>query len=205
MHLTLKIVNGDVLEYDVPQNSCVIGRSAKCDVVVPHEGMSRQHCQIDMIDGEVFITDLGSTNGVLIDGQKIEPHTKTPYATFLTLSFGAVSSLQVESDEARSSSSMKINTSFKSETSSSSQKTTVLKEINKTQNETKTSATNPNTKIPKGGKEEKAKSMFVNILAVLILAGAVYWYVTKEEEPSESIESSAPAKSSGKTNTYDSF
>lgn len=204
MHLTLKIVNGDVLEYDVLQNTCVIGRSAKCDVVVPHDGMSRQHCQIDMIDGEVFVTDLGSTNGVLIDGQKIEPHTKTPYATFLTLSFGAVSSLQIESDEAKSAASMKVNSSFKSETPSSSQKTTILKDPGKA-SATQTSATNPNTKITKGNKEEKAKSIFVNILAVAILAGAVYWAITKEDAPEESVESSAPAKPAGKTNNYDSF
>lgn len=203
MHLTLKIVNGDVLEYDVTQNTCVIGRSAKCDVVVPHEGMSRQHCQIDMIEGEVFVTDLGSTNGVLIDGQKIEPHVKTPYATFLTLSFGAVSSLQVESDEAKSAASMKVNSSFKAETTSSSQKTTVLKEINKPQ-QTQTSATNPNTKISKGAKEEKAKSMFVNILAVAILGAAVYWYMTKEEAPVDPMETSAPA-APAKTNVNDSF
>lgn len=80
MHVYLRLVNGEQIEETIESNVCIIGRSAKCDVVVPHDGMSRQHCQIELENGEVFITDLGSTNGVLIDGEKIVPHTKTPYS-----------------------------------------------------------------------------------------------------------------------------
>src|SRR5688500_8912127 len=98
MHIQAKLVNGEVIEQFVDSNICVIGRSSKCDVVIPHEGMSRQHCQIELVNGEYFVTDLGSTNGVLIDNLKIEPHQKIPYQTFLPLSFGAVQNLVIQEE-----------------------------------------------------------------------------------------------------------
>lgn len=99
MQLSLKLLNGEQIELNIDSNVCIIGRSSKCDVVVTQDGMSRQHCQIEVIDGEVFVTDLASTNGVLIDGQKIKPNTRTNYALYLTLSFGAVQSAQIKLDE----------------------------------------------------------------------------------------------------------
>jgi pSer/pThr/pTyr-binding forkhead associated (FHA) protein len=188
MHVTLKIVNGEILEYDVTKPCFVIGRSNKCDVVVPHEGMSRLHCQIEFSDGEVFVTDLGSTNGVLIDGQKIGPHTKTPYATYLTLSFGAVTSLQIDTEKERTSSSLMNNYSLKPKATASPQKTMVLNNPNNSQNQG-LNASSP-LKPNKPNKIEKLKYIFINIIAFLILAGSIYWYMQKEDEPMNSTDSS---------------
>ena len=95
MNLSAVMVTGEQLNFKTSKNSCIIGRSSTCDFVIPHEGMSRQHCLVELIDGELFVTDLGSTNGVMIDGERIPPNKKTPYATFLSLSFGAVQNLSI--------------------------------------------------------------------------------------------------------------
>ena len=97
MKISILLVSGEKIEKVTDSNICNIGRSSKCELVIPHEGVSRQHCQIEEVNGEFFVTDLGSTNGVLIDGVKIEPHKKTPYQTFLNLSFGPIQSIQIES------------------------------------------------------------------------------------------------------------
>jgi pSer/pThr/pTyr-binding forkhead associated (FHA) protein len=99
MRLLLSLINGDEIEYEMEKDSISIGRSNKCDLVIPHEGMSRQHCKIEIINGEVFITDLGSINGVFIDGKKIAANSSIPFQTYLHLSFGAVSSAQLIVDE----------------------------------------------------------------------------------------------------------
>lgn len=104
MILKIKLITGDSLSFKVDKPSCVIGRSAQADVVIPHEAVSRKHCQIDYRDGELYVTDLGSINGVLIDGQKISPNRPVKFQSFLTLSFGAVQAMNVELDEERTSS-----------------------------------------------------------------------------------------------------
>lgn len=100
MNLKFTLLDGTRIEQHVSSETCLVGRSPKCDVVIPVDGMSRKHCQIEMINGEVFVTDLESTNGVFIEGVRIPANQPTHYATFLTLSFGAVSSVQIERDDA---------------------------------------------------------------------------------------------------------
>ncbi|GAB4508499.1 MAG: hypothetical protein OHK0046_01130 [Anaerolineae bacterium] len=41
-------------------------------------GVSRQHASIDMHDGTLYLTDLGSTNGTWLAGKRIEPHQPAP-------------------------------------------------------------------------------------------------------------------------------
>src|SRR4051812_22273277 len=99
MRINVKLLDGETLEFNVRESICTIGRSSKCNVVIPHDGVSRQHCQLDVENGEVFVTDLGSTNGVLIDGTRIEPNKRTKFQTYLPLSFGPVQSLMVDLEE----------------------------------------------------------------------------------------------------------
>lgn len=187
MHVYLRLVNGEQIEETIDSNVCIIGRSAKCDVVVPHDGMSRQHCQIELENGEVFITDLGSTNGVLIDGEKIVPHQKTPYALYLTCSFGAVQNMQIELEELKGG-SLNNRSAGPRDSSSSSEgtltKTKILKDS--TRPGDIKSAAKPGAPGKAKEKDNKVQMWTMNILALLILAGAVYWFMTKDDEPTES-------------------
>lgn len=89
MKLDFRLITGQEVSHEVKKTSFVIGRSPHCDVVVPFEGFSRKHCQVDLSpEGDVYLTDLESANGVLIDGKKIPPLTKTLYNTLLPLVIG---------------------------------------------------------------------------------------------------------------------
>ncbi len=103
MVLIVKLITGEDLNFKVDKDSCVIGRSGQCDVVIPHESISRRHCQIDYRDGELYVTDLGSINGVTVDGQKITPNKPVKFQSFFALSFGAVQSLIIDLPEERTS------------------------------------------------------------------------------------------------------
>ncbi len=105
MNLSIVLLDGEKLECNINKDSCVIGRSAQCDVVIVHEAMSRKHCLLEVKHGELFVTDLGSSNGVSIEGHKIVPNTPTPYQTYFSLTFGAVQSISIGIEEAKSAAS----------------------------------------------------------------------------------------------------
>jgi pSer/pThr/pTyr-binding forkhead associated (FHA) protein len=46
----------------------VIGRSRECDVVLSDSNVSRRHAELRPADGGWTIADLGSTNGVKVNG-----------------------------------------------------------------------------------------------------------------------------------------
>ena len=49
----------------------VIGRSRDCDVTVEDPNVSRRHAEMRLEDGRWIITDLGSTNGIKVNGRKV--------------------------------------------------------------------------------------------------------------------------------------
>ncbi len=59
----------------------VIGRAPECDLPIPTDILSRRHLKIFLEDEKIFITDLGSTNGTYLQGQRLEPNEKYEYVT----------------------------------------------------------------------------------------------------------------------------
>lgn len=88
IRLSVQIEFDKTMDLVTHKSSVIVGRSPKCDLVIPHDSISRQHCQIDFIKDQFFITDLGSSNGVSINGQKITPQRKTLFPPKSQLAFG---------------------------------------------------------------------------------------------------------------------
>ncbi len=53
----------------------VIGRAKECDIVLADTMASRRHAAVQKIKDAYFITDLASTNGVLLNGKPVQPNT----------------------------------------------------------------------------------------------------------------------------------
>jgi two-component system, cell cycle response regulator len=51
-----------------------IGRLGECDLSLKYEGVSRQHARILFENGGYVVEDLGSSNGTLIRGQRVQRH-----------------------------------------------------------------------------------------------------------------------------------
>ena len=49
----------------------LIGRGAEVDLRLPDTGVSRQHAEIRVLDGVATVTDLGSTNGTVVNGRRV--------------------------------------------------------------------------------------------------------------------------------------
>lgn len=88
MRLSVQIEFDKTLDLVTDKTCVIVGRSAKCDLVIPHDAISRQHCQIELLKDRFYITDLGSSNGVTIDGKKIPPNTKIALSPTSQLTLG---------------------------------------------------------------------------------------------------------------------
>jgi hypothetical protein len=56
----------------VGAGGATLGRSRSCDVVLDDANVSRQHAEVRPRGGGWFVADLGSTNGVSVNGVRIE-------------------------------------------------------------------------------------------------------------------------------------
>lgn len=59
---------------DIPldRTMVVVGRHPQCDARLDSLRVSRHHCCMTNDSGEVVVRDLGSTNGIRINGQRVE-------------------------------------------------------------------------------------------------------------------------------------
>ena len=73
--LVLRALTGDLRgqEFAVTGSAhWILGRSRSCSVRLPGDAtVSRQHCLIEMDKRGVWVQDLGSLNGTLVNGNKI--------------------------------------------------------------------------------------------------------------------------------------
>jgi len=52
------------------EGSLTLGRAETCDIILEDPLVSRQHARIYVLAGEVYVEDLGSANGVYVNGAK---------------------------------------------------------------------------------------------------------------------------------------
>jgi hypothetical protein len=65
-------VGDDESAYFLTHAVTTIGRAAECDVRLDDPGVSRRHAEVRYSDGKVGIVDLGSTNGIAVNGKAAE-------------------------------------------------------------------------------------------------------------------------------------
>ena len=80
----LEILDGDRAGDTVPltKERLTIGRKSSNGLPVNDEKISGQHAEIVFEDGSFMLRDLGSTNGTLLDGRKVEEVVLTSFDTF---------------------------------------------------------------------------------------------------------------------------
>jgi hypothetical protein len=74
MDVKLKVLEGAKTgaKIAIKKSEFVIGRSQSCNLCAGSSAISRQHCAILRDETRVAIKDLGSRNGTLVNGKKIE-------------------------------------------------------------------------------------------------------------------------------------
>lgn len=72
VHLVLTLGREVVRELRSDRAMINIGREATQDLSIDNAGISRQHCRICFEGGRFFLRDLGSENGVELNGERVE-------------------------------------------------------------------------------------------------------------------------------------
>jgi pSer/pThr/pTyr-binding forkhead associated (FHA) protein len=72
--LTFTAPDGNDSQFELA-GELTVGREAGNDVVLPEGGLSRKHARFYDQGGQVFVEDLGSSNGTFVDGQRTEGPT----------------------------------------------------------------------------------------------------------------------------------
>ena len=187
MKITIVLPNGKKLETKQEQSMVIVGRSKDCELQIDDEALSRKHCRIEETDGNFFVTDLGSTNGVFLDGDRIPSETKVLYDTFLQLHIGPFECF-LESTEMAAVHVGK--------------EPTLSTPITPKQRPKKSSTSGHEKTInpgPKGKKETETKSklgVYLSLIAFITVFGYLLMEVINKEPESITApeETSAPAK-----------
>ena len=87
----LLVIDGAALQV-IPlpgAGTLTIGRASKCDVVIDSGSVSRHHANL-LLDGEVAIEDMASSNGTFVGGARVPAKTRSPLAIGVPFLVGAV-------------------------------------------------------------------------------------------------------------------
>ena len=70
----------------------ISGRASFCDIYFDDLKMSGQHFALLVQNGDIFLSDLNSTNGTFVDGKPVEagPEVTVPVANGSTIEAGSV-------------------------------------------------------------------------------------------------------------------
>ncbi len=72
----LSLTDGPSILIDKP--ILLFGRHEECDVQLNSKKVSRRHCCVAQVNDYLVVRDLGSTNGVRINGQRVAEGKLTP-------------------------------------------------------------------------------------------------------------------------------
>ena len=70
--LILSLKGRELDKFLIGQGKVVAGRSPDCDITIDNPAISRKHTQIEFKNGDYVLTDLNSSNGTFLNGERIE-------------------------------------------------------------------------------------------------------------------------------------
>ena len=99
------------IEFIIPENpsrpfslpmtdgfSALIGREEDCDIFLPLSSISGHHAVVERVSGGMKLRDIGSTNGLLIDGERVDQVVLSPSCRVM---IGEAALVYSETDEER--------------------------------------------------------------------------------------------------------
>lgn len=62
--------------FSVPADGLRLGRSSSCEISIPDPALSRNHCLFETRDGGLWVTDLASANGTIVNDVQLGPDSQ---------------------------------------------------------------------------------------------------------------------------------
>ena len=60
------------------QNRLLVGRRSRCDITLRFKNVSSHHCELELKNGYWHIRDLGSSNGIKVNGMRVDTKCLMP-------------------------------------------------------------------------------------------------------------------------------
>ncbi|CUI09456.1 hypothetical protein BN2497_13689 [Janthinobacterium sp. CG23_2] len=76
-----------IREVELDKDRMTLGRRPDSDIVLPHPAMSGAHAAFTFIMDDVFLEDLGSTNGTYVNGRRVAKHMLEDHDTIVVARF----------------------------------------------------------------------------------------------------------------------
>jgi Protein of unknown function (DUF3662)/FHA domain len=70
-HQPRALLNIGGKRHQIPPDGAVLGRSRDCEITIEDPNISRRHAEVRLDNGAWSITDLGSTNGIEVNGERV--------------------------------------------------------------------------------------------------------------------------------------
>ena len=94
----MKLVTADGQVHPLKVGVNTVGRGPGNDIILADNSMSRRHAELHWDGHNCMVTDLGSTNGTFLGGQRLPPHQPQPVPLDARLGFGSGAVVTLASD-----------------------------------------------------------------------------------------------------------
>ena len=86
--LEIRYPDGRTEVLSLSKTQYIVGRSAEADIRIVDNRISRQHCMIEVMNGQVFVTDLGGNNGTWLNTKQLLANVREPVPAEATIHVG---------------------------------------------------------------------------------------------------------------------
>jgi len=102
MSLALKVLNGELRGRVFPIRegaALTVGRDACNTIRLKDRKLSRIHCQVEVLDGQCQLADLNSTNGTMVNGERIYEETRVGLQDRIAIGTTQLRLIEIEEEE----------------------------------------------------------------------------------------------------------
>ena len=76
-HIIVKSPDADPIRYELDNRVITVGRTPANHICISDGAASRKHCMIKMVGDSFTLVDLGSANGLFVNGDRVKEHDLT--------------------------------------------------------------------------------------------------------------------------------
>lgn len=69
--ISVRLPGGEPFETDLRAETMVVGRGQDADLILDQTSVSRRHASLEIVEGRLRVRDLGSANGVELNGRRV--------------------------------------------------------------------------------------------------------------------------------------
>lgn len=190
MHIEVTDSQNSKRTYTFDKPKILIGRSKDADLRLESDEISRKHLYLEIENSKFYVEDLGSPNGVYINGEKLASNARTEIQTFFPLQIGTDIYIQILEEPSADIPAPRPRPAASADRSS----TNVIRQKPAGGDRTVTRVVGAPSK--KRAPESKKASSKNSMLLLLILAGGGYYaytnYIAIEDTPEVTQENTAP-------------